>query len=63
MPYRLAHMLMASGLTVAFLILRFPALRWLIGDLGQDARATFNTVAWIGAILIPAQIYMGDLSD
>ncbi|MBO9446691.1 cytochrome ubiquinol oxidase subunit I [Ruegeria sp. R14_0] len=61
MPYRLTHMLLASGLTVAFLILGFSAFRWLIGDRRPDVRATFRTAAWMGALLIPAQIYMGDL--
>ncbi len=61
MPYRLAHMLLASGLTVAFLILGLSAFRWLVGDRGQDVRATFKTAAWLGALLIPVQIYMGDL--
>lgn len=61
MPYRLAHMLLASGLTVAFLILGFSAFRWLINDRGEDVRATFKTGAWLGAILIPIQIFMGDM--
>ncbi|MCA0928293.1 cytochrome ubiquinol oxidase subunit I [Ruegeria profundi] len=61
MPYRLTHMLLASGLTVAFLILGLSAFRWLVGDRGSDVRATFKTAAWLGALLIPVQIYMGDL--
>jgi cytochrome d ubiquinol oxidase subunit I len=61
MPYRLTHMLLASGLTVAFLVLGFSAFRWLLGDRGQDVRATFKTGAWLGALLIPAQIFMGDI--
>jgi cytochrome d ubiquinol oxidase subunit I len=61
MPYRLAHMLMASGLTVAFLILGLSAFRWLRGDRGADVRAVFKTGAWLAALLIPAQIYMGDM--
>src|SRR6056297_703392 len=32
MPYRLAHMLIASGLTVAFLIAGLSSLRWLMGE-------------------------------
>jgi cytochrome d ubiquinol oxidase subunit I len=32
MPYRFAHMMLASGLTVSFLILGISAFRWLIGD-------------------------------
>ncbi len=61
MPYRLTHMLLASGLTVAFLVLGFSAFRWLLGDRGLDVRATFMTGAWLGALLIPVQIFMGDM--
>lgn len=61
MPYRLTHMLLASGLTVAFPVLGFSAFRWLLGDRGQDVRATFMTGAWLGALLIPVQIFMGDM--
>lgn len=31
MPYRLVHMLLASGLTVAFLLAGLSAFRWLLG--------------------------------
>ncbi len=61
MPYRLTHMLLASGLTVAFLIAGFSALRWLMGDKGAEVRATLRFGAWMGAALIPVQIFMGDL--
>ena len=61
MPYRLAHMLLASGLTVAFLILGLSAFRWLVGDRTASVRATFKTAAWMGALLIPVQIFMGDM--
>lgn len=61
MPYRLVHMLLASGLTVSFLILGISAYRWLRQDRGEDVRATFKTGAWLGAVLIPAQIFMGDI--
>lgn len=61
MPYRLVHMLLASGLTVSFLILGISAYRWLRHDRGEDVRATFKTGAWLGAVLIPAQIFIGDM--
>ncbi|NSX54471.1 cytochrome ubiquinol oxidase subunit I [Parasulfitobacter algicola] len=61
MPYRLAHMLLASGLTVAFLIAGLSAYRWLIGDRSDGVRATLRTGLTIGALLIPVQIFMGDL--
>jgi len=61
MPYRLAHVLLASGLTVAFLIAGLSAFRWLIGDRGQEVRASLTTGLLLGAVLIPAQILSGDM--
>lgn len=61
MPYRLGHMLLASGLTVAFLIAGFSAFRRLIGDRGPEAALGLRFGLTLGALLIPAQILMGDL--
>ncbi len=61
MPYRLTHMLLASGLTVAFLIAGVSALRWLMGDRGAAMRRAFATGITLGAVLIPVQIWMGDM--
>ncbi|GGB53956.1 cytochrome ubiquinol oxidase subunit I [Roseibium aquae] len=61
MPYRLAHMLLASGLTVAFLITGVSAYRRLIGDRSKGVRLTLKTGAWMAAILIPIQIWAGDM--
>jgi len=61
MPYRLAHMLLASGLTVAFLIASLSALRWLMGDRGEDVRKTLRLGMVMGALLIPIQIFAGDM--
>ncbi|MGP9803602.1 cytochrome ubiquinol oxidase subunit I [Paracoccus sp. NSM] len=60
MPYRLVHMLLASGLTVAFLIAGLSALRWIWGDRGAEVRATLRFGAIMGAVLIPMQILAGD---
>jgi cytochrome d ubiquinol oxidase subunit I len=60
LPYRLTHMLLASGLTVAFLIAGLSALRWLWGDRSEEVRTTLRFGATLGAILIPIQIYAGD---
>ena len=60
MPYRLTHMLLASGLTVAFLIAGLSAFRWLPGDRGADVRAMLKTGLIAGAVLIPPQIFAGD---
>jgi cytochrome d ubiquinol oxidase subunit I len=61
MPYRVTHMLLASGLTVAFLIAGLSAYRWLRGDHGAEVRATLRTGVITAAVLIPVQIFVGDL--
>jgi len=60
-PYRLTHMLLASGLTVAFLIAGISAYRWLRGDKTPAVTATLKTGVTLAAILIPLQILAGDL--
>jgi cytochrome d ubiquinol oxidase subunit I len=61
MPYRLVHMLLASGLTVAFLICGLSAYRWLRGDHGADVRLSLRFGCTLAAVLIPLQILAGDL--
>ncbi|QFT94696.1 Cytochrome bd-II ubiquinol oxidase subunit 1 [Roseovarius sp. THAF9] len=61
MPYRVTHMLLASGLTVAFLLAGLSALRWLRGDKGEDVRVSLVTGLGLGALLIPMQILVGDM--
>lgn len=60
-PYRLTHMLLASGLTVAFLLAGVSAYRWLRGDRGRDVIHSMRTGVVLAAILIPLQIVAGDL--
>lgn len=61
MPYRLAHVLLASGLTVAFLVAGVSALRWLVGDRARGTLLALRTGLTLGAVLIPLQILAGDL--
>ncbi|MEM7042073.1 MAG: cytochrome ubiquinol oxidase subunit I [Pseudomonadota bacterium] len=61
MPYRLAHMLLASGLTIAFLIAGISAFRLLIGDRLAATRLTLKFGIILAAGLIPIQILAGDL--
>jgi cytochrome d ubiquinol oxidase subunit I len=61
MPYRFTHMLLASGLTVAFLVAGLSAFRWILGDRSGGVRATMKTGVYLGALLIPVQIFMGDM--
>jgi cytochrome d ubiquinol oxidase subunit I len=60
MPFRLVHMLLASGLTVAFLVGGVSAWRWLRGDRTAEVRATLRTGVVIAAVLVPLQILAGD---
>ncbi|APW42422.1 cytochrome ubiquinol oxidase subunit I [Rhodoferax saidenbachensis] len=60
-PYRLTHMLIASGLTVAFLLAGLSAYRWLKGDRGKAVQASLRTGLYVAAVLIPLQIVVGDL--
>lgn len=61
MPYRLTHMLLASGLTCAFLIAGLSAYQWLKNDRRPGVLAAMKTGVYIAALLIPLQIFMGDL--
>ncbi len=60
-PYRLTHMLIASGLTVSFAIAGLSALRWLSGDRSESMWKAMRTGVAAAAILIPVQIVVGDL--
>ncbi|WP_035851537.1 cytochrome ubiquinol oxidase subunit I [Deefgea rivuli] len=60
MPYRLTHMLMASGLTAAFLVAGVSAYRWLIGQRTNAVLAALKTGVALAALLIPLQILVGD---
>jgi cytochrome d ubiquinol oxidase subunit I len=61
MPYRLTHMLLASGLTVAFLIAGLSAFRRLRGDRAASVAATLRFGLVLAAVLIPVQMFVGDL--
>ena len=60
-PYRLAHTLLASGLTAAFLVAGISAFRQLRGQQGRDVRLALRAAITVAAVLIPAQILVGDL--
>ena len=59
-PYRLTHMLIASGLTVSFLLAGLSAYRWLRGDKSKAVQASLRTGVYVAALLIPLQIVVGD---
>ncbi|SDC64280.1 cytochrome d ubiquinol oxidase subunit I [Cupriavidus sp. YR651] len=60
-PYRFTHMLLASGLTVAFLLAGISAYRWLRGDRAREVIQSMRTGVVLAAMLIPLQIVAGDL--
>ncbi len=60
MPYRFVHMMLASGLTVAFLIAGISALRMLWGDRREEVKTTLRVGIVTAASLIPLQILAGD---
>ncbi|MGE0807411.1 MAG: cytochrome ubiquinol oxidase subunit I [Burkholderiaceae bacterium] len=60
-PYRLTHMLLASGLVVAFLVAGVSAYRWLRGDPSPAVPVALRTGVRLAALLIPLQIVVGDL--
>lgn len=61
MPYRLTHMLLASGLTASFLIAGLSAYQWLRGDKRAGVLAAMKTGVYAAALLIPLQILAGDM--
>ena len=61
MPYRLAHMMTASFLTVFFLLAGLSAYRYLQGSRSQANRSVLKLAIIAAAILTPVQIFLGDM--
>ena len=59
-PYRMTHMLLASGLTGSFLLAGISAYRWLKNDQAKDVMASLRAGVMVAAMLIPVQIVVGD---
>ncbi|MEW6998795.1 cytochrome ubiquinol oxidase subunit I [Colwelliaceae bacterium BS250] len=60
-PYRLMHMLIASGLTAAFLVAGISAYRLLKGDDKKAPKLTLKIALTVAAILSPLQVFVGDM--
>jgi cytochrome d ubiquinol oxidase subunit I len=60
-PYRLAHMLLASGLTASFLIAGVSAYQLLRNGAHEPARRMLRIGTFTAGVLIPVQIVVGDL--
>jgi cytochrome d ubiquinol oxidase subunit I len=59
-PYRLMHMLLASGLTASFLMAGVSAYQWRRGDRTPSVLAALRTGVYVAATLIPVQVFVGD---
>jgi cytochrome d ubiquinol oxidase subunit I len=59
--YRLTHMLLASGITAAFLVAGLSAWRLLKAPEDAAAQKTLRFGAHLAAVLVPLQIVVGDL--
>ncbi|WP_427976444.1 cytochrome ubiquinol oxidase subunit I, partial [Agarivorans sp.] len=59
-PYRLTHMLLASGLTASFFIAGISAYRILKGDTKKAPRLSLKVALIVAAILAPTQALVGD---
>lgn len=60
-PYRLTHMMLASGLTCAFLMAGISSFKILLKDVSLATHNTLKFSIYLAAVLIPLQIIMGDL--
>jgi cytochrome d ubiquinol oxidase subunit I len=60
-PYRLTHVLLASGLTASSLIAGISAYRIVRGDNKKAPRLALKTAVFVAALLVPLQIFVGDL--
>ncbi|HYC36709.1 MAG TPA: cytochrome ubiquinol oxidase subunit I [Usitatibacter sp.] len=60
-PFRLTHMLIASGLTAAFVVTGLSAWRLLRAPGDEGAGKTMRAGVRVAAVLIPIQIVVGDL--
>lgn len=60
-PYRLVHMLVASGLTAAFFVAGISAYRIRKGDTKRAPLLALKTGIFMAAVLMPLQILVGDL--
>ena len=60
LPYRFTHMLIASGLTVSFIMLGLSSYRWLRGERSAEVMTALRMAGAMATILAPVQIFVGD---
>jgi cytochrome bd ubiquinol oxidase subunit I len=59
-PFRLTHMLLASGLTASFVVAGLSAWRLLRAPEDASGRGTLRTGLILAAVLAPLQMFVGD---
>jgi cytochrome bd ubiquinol oxidase subunit I len=59
-PFRLTHMLLASGITAAFVVAGLSAWRLLTAPTDAAALKTLRFGARVAAVLVPLQVWVGD---
>jgi cytochrome d ubiquinol oxidase subunit I len=60
-PYRFTHMMLASFLTAAFVVIGLSAWRLLKAPDDASARGTLHNALLLAALLMPVQMFVGDL--
>ena len=60
-PYRFTHMMLASGITAAFVVSGLSAWRLLKAPRDQAALKTLRLGVHLAAVLVPLQVIVGDL--
>jgi cytochrome d ubiquinol oxidase subunit I len=60
-PYRFSHTLVASSLTVCFLVAGISAYRLYRGDTKRAPKLALRTTLFAAALLAPLQAFVGDL--
>jgi len=59
-PYRMTHMLLASGLTASFVVAGLSAWRLLRASTDTSALRTLRASVMVAAVIAPLQIFAGD---
>ncbi len=59
-PYRFAHMVLATYISVAFVVGAVGAWHLLRDNANQAARTMFSMAMWMAVLVTPAQIAVGD---
>ena len=60
-PYRLVHTVLAAYLTTAFIVGAVGAWHLLKDKANPHARTMFSMAMWMAALVVPVQIFAGDL--